>query len=199
MALNDYQFGLNSNAGATWQPGVPSAPASPVDAYQFGLTSDASAMQSQQFAQMPIVQPMAQTNQQVVAGQAPGMDYYAMLGAELQSALQPPQPLQRGGPQMQGGARGGTGFLPGPSNAGSFTSTGLTAGFAHDWLAQRIDAGSANGAAIGGIGKNPGGGKIAKEGDINEKGELVTSRNFGDTWGGFDDPSQMKGASRLMD
>ena len=105
---------------------------------------------------------------------------------------------------MQGGARGGTGFLPGPSDSAPFTSTGLTAGFNHDWLAQRLDAGSANGAAIGGIGKNPGGGKVATKDDgkdieINEKGERVTTKNFGDTWGGFDDPSDMKGASRLMD
>lgn len=180
MALNDYQFGLNSNAGATWQPGVPSAPASPVDAYQFGLTSDASAMQSQQFAQMPIVQPMAQTNQQVVAGQAPGMDYYAMLGAELQSALQPPQPLQRGGPQMQGGSRGGTGFLPGPGDQSvPFTSTGLTTGFNHDWLAQRLDAGSANGAAIQPMGKgaNQGGGPIASGYKTNED---VSGANYHD-------------------
>lgn len=168
MALNDYQFGLNSNAGAAWQPGVdPVVPPSPVNQYQFGLASDASAMQSQQFAQMPVVQPMAQTNQQVVAGQAPGMDYYAMLGAELKSAMQPPQPLQRSAPQMQGNAAGqNPGFLPGPGEQSvPFNSSGLTQGFNHDWLAKRLDAGSANGAAIGGVGKNPGGGKVATKDD----------------------------------
>lgn len=110
------------------------------------------------------------------------MDYYAKLGGQLQSALTG-KPEQR---QVMGG----------PQNA-DINSANLTGGFDNDWMAKRLDAGSANGAAIGGVGKNPGGGKIAGDGKMGGSGGYGGS-GFGGPTVKNNDPSTLSGAGRLM-
>lgn len=62
------------------------------------------------------------------------LDYYAQLGQQLMQAL-------GGGPQQQA------------AEAGNPYGGDLTGGFEADWLNQRLSAGSANGAKIGGMKK----------------------------------------------
>lgn len=90
------------------------------------------------------------------APQADPMAYYFQLGQQL---LQQQQAMQRQQMQPQGVAA--------PAIDESFDlGTGmLTAGFDPNWLAQRLDAGSANGASI----QSGGGGSIGGMGGAGKK------------------------------
>lgn len=132
--MNNYSFGLDSNAGAAFGGGggLPfSSGSTPVSNYQFTLGSDASSMLGQQFSQ---------TRQDVLGGK---MDYYFQLGSQLMQAVQQlAQPQQ---PQAAGGGSSGGG-------SGGNYSPNLTSGFDYNWLNRQTNIASAQGHSI----QNPG-------------------------------------------
>lgn len=130
--MEGYSFGLGSDAAASWGGGgAPSAgpqQQAAISSYKFGLDSDASGMMGQQFAQ----------TRQSILGPS-GMDYYQRLGSQLMQAMQP------SAPQMTGSQRGEQ------ASGNPYATGGLTDNFDTGWLGKRLEAGSANGAKIGGM------------------------------------------------
>lgn len=116
------------------------------------------------------------------------MQYYFQLGQQLlqqQAAMQQSLAQSNGMPQ-------GSLDLGNPM---------LTAGYDPTWLTQRLDAASANGAAIGGMGKNPGQGPVTR-GRGTPEGD-TSKLPYGGMSAGWDTPttpsySGLKGAGRLM-
>lgn len=125
------------------------------------------------------------------APQADPMAYYFQLGQQLlqkQQAMQ--QQLQ---PQQPATLSGG-----GPDTSFDLGSTGLlTAGFDPTWLTQRLDAASANGAAIGGIGSNPGQGPVTR-GAGGKSGDGLPAGGTGAGWNTPTTQGSPAGAARLF-
>ena len=96
---------------------------------------------------------------------------FAQLGAAMTSLA---QAMQSQVSQNQGGG-------------GSFQGPPLSAGFDPNWLMTQTNAGSANGATIGGGGGGMGGGDSVPVGGMAAGWDSMTAKNFG----------SMKGASKL--
>lgn len=137
---------------------------------------------------------------------APTFDFSSLLG---QLGVQQPQTMQ-GYEQLGGAINQLTAMMQqmqaqqaqmqmqqpmtGPQQGSMSLPTGsLTQGFNQNWLGQSVNTASANGAAIGGIGKNPGTGPSG----MTDSG--YGGQGFGGPTVRNNDPSTLKGADRLMD
>lgn len=90
--------------------------------------------------------------------QQPKLDYYQQLGQQLRSALEGPAQQQQ---------------------APALSSGSLTTDFDMDWLSQRLAAGSANGAKIGGMEGGFGGGGKSKKKNLDPEAGVEAGQYSG--------------------